>query len=226
MSYAMVALMLALLIIYEWCRYFWDIPPSPRVFTALGTISVFFCAWRVLSIKKKLVHLRLGRDGEKTVGQMLESLREHGAKVLHDLPGGTFNLDHVIISPTGIFAVETKTRSKPADGQGKLYFDGTHVTLANGYRSDEAVIQAQAAARWLRELIKETTGKLFNVQPAVVFPGWYVETEPEAKNTGVWVLNPKALPSFIANNREQVSPEDVALITSSLSAYIRNHRRD
>jgi hypothetical protein len=57
-------------------------------------------------------HLLLALTGERAVGQFLEEkLRPLGYHILNDLPGDGFNLDHVIIGPTGIYCVETKTRS-------------------------------------------------------------------------------------------------------------------
>ena len=38
-----------------------------------------------------------------------------GFAVFHDVPGDkAFNVDHVVIGPQGVFAVETKGRGKPA----------------------------------------------------------------------------------------------------------------
>lgn len=221
-SYVMAGMMAIFLAGQEWVRHLMELPPSPYLTSGVAAIVVPICAWRFMRIRRKLANLRLGRDGEKAVGQGLESLREQGAKVFHDIPGANFNLDHVVIAPTGIFVVETKTYSKPAKGQGKLYFDGTHITGVNGYCSDKAVIQVQAAAHWLGVLIRNTTGKQFHVKPVIVFPGWYIETKPEAKNADIWVLNHKSLPTYIANNRESISPEEAALIAHSLSVYIRN----
>ena len=47
------------------------------------------------------------------MGQLLENLRADGARVFHDLVGEGLNIDHVVVSPHGIFVLETKTWSKP-----------------------------------------------------------------------------------------------------------------
>ena len=49
------------------------------------------------------------------------------AAVLHDFPGEGFNLDDVVVHPSGVYYVETKTLSKPLKGQAKLFFDGDSV---------------------------------------------------------------------------------------------------
>ena len=64
---------------------------------------------------------------------MLEDLRAQGYAVFHDIPGDGFNVDHALIGPAGIFAIETKTRAKPADLAEIL---DTLVTLAEADRGE------------------------------------------------------------------------------------------
>jgi hypothetical protein len=73
------------------------------VFAAIG------CGWQFMRQRRQLAKLRLGRDGERVVGQFLEDLREDWARVFHDVPGDRFNLDHVVLSLNGFFVIETKT---------------------------------------------------------------------------------------------------------------------
>ena len=98
----------------EWFGYLTHSPRRPLLFTAVALIAIGFAAWRVRVILGKVKQLKLGRDGERCVGQFLERLRDGGGQVLHDIPGEGFNLDHVVISPHGLYVVETKTVSKPS----------------------------------------------------------------------------------------------------------------
>jgi hypothetical protein len=63
------------------------------------------------------------------VGQFLERLRDDGARVFHDVPGEGFNLDHVVISPHGLCAIETKTYSKPWP-EAKITVEGESLKIA------------------------------------------------------------------------------------------------
>ncbi len=54
---------------------------------------------------------RLAYDGEVAVGQELQYLTDHVA--FHDFQAGTFNIDHILVGASGVYAVETKARSKP-----------------------------------------------------------------------------------------------------------------
>ena len=52
----------------------------------------------------------VGARAEVAVGDELESLKEHGFVLIHDLRiQGIGNIDHVAIGPQGIFAIETKS---------------------------------------------------------------------------------------------------------------------
>ena len=54
----------------------------------------------------------------------------------------------------------------------------------------------------------------------LLFPGWYVEG---GKSPELWALNPKALPTFIENEKSRLRPEDVKLAAYHLSRYIRTN---
>src|SRR6266850_4953397 len=168
---------------WEWLRYYRPQAPSPVIFTTGAVAAVVFAAFRVYNALPRLHALKLGRDGEKAVGQFLESLRGRGYRVFHDVVGGNFNLDHVLIGPAGVFIVETKTHSKPS-GDARVVFDGETIRI-DGFEPDrDPVIQAKAQASWLRELLTESTGRNFAVKSAIVFPGWYVN-EADAKRNAV-----------------------------------------
>lgn len=167
----------------------------------------------------------LGRDGERAVGQYLERLREQGFQVFHDVVGERFNIDHVLIGEKGVFAIETKTFSKPAQGKATICFvDGA--LQANGRTIDlNPIEQACAAANWLTKTLRESTGRSVKVHPVVLFPGWWVDPLPPEQNKRVWVLEPKALAAFLNNANPQLSSEDAKLLAYHLSRYVRQIER-
>ncbi len=166
--------------------------------------------------------IRQGRDGEKIVAESLDGLREDGHRVFHDLLGDNFNLDHVIVSTKGIFVVETKTYSKPVKGDAKIQYDGENIIIAGRTATKAPITQVTAASKWLKDILQESTGKVYMIKPIVVFPGWFVETKESGRKSDVWVLNPKALHSFINNESDKITREDMMLATFHLSRYIRS----
>jgi hypothetical protein len=208
----------------EWLSVWRDLPRQPWVFTLAALAGTAWLAFRIRRLRAKVRTLRLGRDGERAVGQFLEGLREGGARIFHDVPADGFNLDHVVISTHGIYVVETKTITKPS-ADAKVIYDGAQVTVA-GFRPDRnPVTQASAEAKWLHRLLAQSTGRRFPVRGVVVYPRWWVEQVNKDRPREVWVLEPKALPTFIENSPAVISAEDVAMAAYHLSRYVRGENR-
>jgi len=115
-GYFILAVFLIFVAYSQWVSWYFHAPPQPLIFFVLALIFIAYGCYRVYQIQKRIKNMKLGRDGERHVGQALETLREKGFTVFHDLIGKNFNVDHVIVSPHGVFAVETKTISKPVRG--------------------------------------------------------------------------------------------------------------
>lgn len=223
----MLALFLVLIAGLEWWRLYTQMKPNPILFSGVALIAVLYAAYRVRRAIPRLKALRLGLEGERAVGQFLERLREQGFHVFHDVVGDGFNVDHVLVGPAGVFTIETKTWSKPATGNAQLTFDGESICAGSMAPNRDPLVQARSQASWVKTLLLESAGKKFEVRPVIVFPGWFVVNSPGTFKD-VWVLEPKALPSFLNNEPNRMSHEDVKLASFHLSRLIRsgeNRRR-
>jgi hypothetical protein len=208
---------------FEWYGYLTHAPRRPVLFTVVAAAAVIFAGWRIWRIRRRVQRLKQGRDCERVVGQFLERLRDGGGQVFHDVPGEGFNLDHVVISSHGIYAIETKTLSKPWPGA-KIVVEGDALSVAGQAPDRNPIKQVTAAGRWLESELKKSTGKRFFVRGVVVFPGWFVEQR--GPNGEVWVLEPKALPAFIDSAPAMISANDVALAAYHLSRYVRSEAKE
>lgn len=206
----------------EWWRYFYPRDPVPVPMTVLAIVAVMVSAIKIRKTIKEAKNYKLGRAGEVAVGQLLDSLRRPSAYVLHDLIFDKFNIDHVIICRQGIFVIETKTWSKPEQGQTVIRFNGQSL-IKNGDDVGRAPVeQAERNARDLAILIKERTGERPDVQPIVVFPGWYIESPEGGYRTGEpWVFNDNALPHYIKTLPTRLSAEDTQRFYVALTDYVR-----
>lgn len=212
---------LLILTVFEWVKWYTESPPQPGTFTLLILVALPLTIWKLWGTKQKLNRLAQGRNGERAVGQFLEALREKSFKVIHDLIGDNFNIDHVLIGPQGIFTIETKTISLPLKGRPTIDYDGEQI-LINGYKPDSnPVAQAKAEAHWLKNLINDSTGRKFEVRPIVVYPGWFINAPPNERNCSVWVLNPRALPTFVESKEPVLSQDSINLVIYHLSRFVR-----
>lgn len=221
-AYVSFSVFMAGFAVYEWYRWLRDFPPHPMSFSIGAVILIAYCAYKFLSAKRKLQNLKLARNGEKAVGEFLDRFREKGYRVFHDVVGGNFNIDHLLIGKTGIYTIETKTLSKPIEGKSEIHYDGNQITV-NGFTPDrDPIVQAKAQASWIKELVKDLTGKVYRVQPVVLYPGWFVQQPPGAE---VWVLNPKALTGFLDKNDALIDEGIIPSIATHFSRYVRNLHR-
>lgn len=106
-------------------------------------------------------------------------------------------------------------------GNPKITFDGAHI-LVNGIRPGrDPIAQARARASRLKKIVLKSTGRKFAVRAIVPFPGWLIERMPSDLKREVWVLEPKARPSFLAHERETLKPDDVNLVSQHTAHYVR-----
>jgi hypothetical protein len=224
LTYIALPVLLLTLAAMEWVRYFINPTPQPVVLTITALLAVAV-SWKKLSgLKSRFRNIAKGIQAEKAVGQYLEQFRAEGYQIFHDIPGESggkkFNLDHVIIGPKGIFTIETKYRQKPEKGRGEVLYDGEIITV-QGLRPDrDPIVQAKYQARWLYGLLKDSTGKSIFVKPVVIYPGWWVENK--VRDAEVWVVNEKALASFISSQNTELAESDIHLAAFHLSRYIQS----
>lgn len=218
-------LFLVLVIGHEWFRSFYPTEPSPIVITIVFVPVIFIYCYHIHKYKVKIQNIKQGRDGERIVGQYLEGLRADGCIVFHDILGPNFNIDHVIVSQKGVFTIETKTWSKRS-GEEVVRFDGRNLIVNGRVPERDPIVQSMAEANWLKQIIRESTGRDLKVHPVIVFPGWWVDPEGtrRAEGKGIWLLNPKALPTFLNGGEDILTKEDTNMIVFHLSRYIQSFK--
>jgi len=148
------------------------------------------CALKLRQIHHERTEAELGFDGCRRVAEELNRLQAEGFEVFHDVPIDAFHIDHVLVGPPGVFAVETKTRvgSENAATPAVVQFDGFRLNWQSGsYGLEQTVSRARFLAQWLREVL----GRDVEVTPILTAPGWIVECA--AVNPSALVLNPKEI---------------------------------
>jgi len=89
-----------------------------------------------------------GARGEEATGRLLDSLESEGFYAIHDrqIPGGSENIDHLVLGPTGIFVVETKNYS------GGLWLQQESIFVGR-YNHDAMIAQVKRQVRAIETLI-------------------------------------------------------------------------
>ncbi len=169
---------------------FWLIPRletgAPQIAGLVGTLLLFaglagaggWLLWKNLDERR---HARRALDGELAVASILEPLAAHGYHLFHDVPADSRdpddNLHHVVVGPSGIFAIETQTHARkkaiPGRKEHEIVFDGDQLVYPWG-EDTHGIVPARTKAEWLGEWIFQTVGDRIRVGAVLTFPGWWV----------------------------------------------------
>lgn len=214
-----------LMIIYLSCqlKFTHQLPGLGIIFLVMASATFVVSTFHLIRTLKQRDTWRLGFRGERAVGEILNKLMLEGCHVFHDFPlSENGNLDHVVVAPSGVYAIETKTRSKPKSSNGKhdykITYDGKGLQFPK-YYSTQDVIQAQNQADRLVKFLGSALKESIYVNPILTFPGWYVTS----KSLGdVAVLNPGMIHFAIIKATPTLSPDQIERITHHLDEKCRD----
>jgi hypothetical protein len=196
------------------CLYIMWRQKSPNLLSELIGFGVVMVVVTGLIARKCIAALQryrndaLGFKGERAVGEELNKLMLDGCLVYHDVPGeGAWNVDHVVVAPTGVYAIETKTRSKDrCDKDRKDYeviYDGKTLQYPN-WNDTHGLDQAKANARWLAKHLSNVLQEEIKVTPILTLPGWLVTNRVKPSGNELRVLSHKQIRAVIVDGREPV----------------------
>ena len=131
------------------------------VFGGLVVASLVAVALTFRKGARRVQSFFTGARGEERVGGLLSALPDN-CHVYHDFVAGRHHVDHVVATPAGIFAVETKT------WRGRVTIEENHVLVDGELPSRSPVSQALAEAAAVRTALKKA-GCEWNVTPVVCF---------------------------------------------------------
>ena len=190
--------------------YFRELQPSPTVIwisAIVCIVATVYLVFKLVGLLSRRRRIRLDYEGELAVGQELNQLMLQGFLVYHDFPADTFTIDHIVVGPIGVFAVETNTLGRRASRGGSseeptVTYDGR--TLNYGDSSDfETIEQAKQQADWLSNWLATATREPLAVRAIVTLPGWVVK---RTSADGIPVVNPGQFTSLF----EHIKPRPVS----------------
>lgn len=128
---------------------------------------------------RERANYQLGLDAELAVGRELNQVMREGFYVFHDFPEAHNNIDHVVVGPSGVFAVETKGRPKPDKGRGgadaKVIYTGNALSFPDNANETGYLHQARKQAASLSKWLSSAVGEPVKARPVLALPGWFVE---------------------------------------------------
>ena len=181
----------------------------PATFLALGLLVVL----QRLAGKGRVLdpeRLRRGISGEEAVADALAGLPS-SYWVLHGVSTGHGDVDHVVIGPTGVFALETKAwDGKFYRSRGQLY--------CNGKPAEHVLRQARGAAGQVRELLL-AAGIDEWVEAVVVAARASVSRSP-VRFRKSYVISIKDLVGFVTDRPHSLSSSTVLRAKTTLMQVV------
>ncbi len=222
----LIALPFFLASIYLSHRYLYKSEIDPIlvqiVMLAGAGLGVYFLV-RILKLIRERRMARLGYEGDIAVARELDRLLLEGNHVYHDFPAEDSNIDHIVIGRSGIFAVATAARSKPAAAKriddATVEYDGKILMFPNG-DDYKTIAQAECQAAWISEWISRVVGQEVAARAIVALPGWFVKrTSPD----GISVVNPDQFSSLFRHIKPRfLTDEMITRIVAQIEQKCRD----
>lgn len=150
------------------------------LYGALSTVLVLIYCFLLIRDFQHIRRIKLGLACELAVGQELERMihpEAHPYYVFHDVPTDTDTIDHVAVTPHGVFVVETRARTRPFTA------DGREINLVTvepdrlrfpGWSEQRPLEKTQHATHWLAEWLESRCGAPVPVRGVLTLPGWEI----------------------------------------------------
>jgi hypothetical protein len=126
-----------------------------------------------------------GAKAEERVEEVLSLLNDN-YYVLHDIKIGRGNIDHVVVAPSGIYTIETKSH------KGKITASSEELLLNDLPLPKDFLSQAYAEAMAIKDYLKKVSGRSYFVQPILVFTNAFVEVKGKVRGVKIlplkWLL--------------------------------------
>jgi hypothetical protein len=196
-------------------------PSQPNIYLGFAIVATGFTAIKFGRLWGQFSKLN---RAELLVAEQLEELRANDFRCFHDIVRDGFNIDHVVVGPPGVFAVETKFRN----GSGEIEFkNGQGIFVGGREEERESLNQARGNARVVRNLIREKAGLEVFVKPVVVFVGDWKVKNGWGDDTDVRVISADDVQPYFQNeDYPELTKSEIELISSHLMRMARDSECD
>lgn len=208
--------------------YFGGVPESvsrTMIMLVIGGGIITFLGRRLSKVLTERKNHSLGFQGEMFTGEELNQLMLYNCRVFHDIQFDYGNIDHVVVSPSGVFSIETKMRGKPRKGNGnnkaEVIVDNENKLLRfPDYEYSIPQKQLETGAAWLSRYLTSSVGIQIPVRPVLALPGWFVKQNN--RRVSISVLNPKNSKWFFVNDQIEMTSKEIQQVAHQLEQLCRN----
>ena len=149
-----------------------------------------------------------GAGAELIVKKSLMGLN-NDYKILSDFEPGKWNIDHICIGPTGIFAIEVKAH------KGTISYINNKLKINNQEIDGNYLGQAKKGSVFINQLIKEKIKKEYFIVPVLIFPNAKIH-DIKHRIENVWVGERGFEKWVIQNCKNLLTSEEIDDIYNTL----------
>jgi hypothetical protein len=204
-GYLVYSIVVAMLIWTLWPRH----ATSIWTLLFLGPLVLYVARRPLLDLMNPWLK---GWTGEREVARVLAPLTSVGYEVLHDVDLGSGNVDHVVVGPTGIYAIETKAWS------GRFYLGAGGRLMRSGVGAEKLRTQAVGAAMRVSRRLASCGIEQFVTAVIVVTRSSLPKGAISLRSA--YVVEARALPTWINGRVRKLHAMDVERIRDALTPYV------
>ncbi|MGC3873675.1 nuclease-related domain-containing protein [Halomonas sp. GXIMD04776] len=202
------------------------------IYGLLSTLLVLLFCFLLMLDYQRIRRIKFGLACELAVGQELERLirpETHPYFVFHDIPSDTFTIDHVAVTPHGLFVVETRARTHPLDATGEpkrtVAVERERLRFP-GWIERQPLRKTRQATTWLRQWLSREHAIEVPVRGVLVLPDWDIDREQSFEDP--IVVNGEGLAQLLIDTSlgklDQTTHDKVAHALTERAA-LQNDRR-
>ena len=156
-----------------------------------------------------------GRRVNPGIAEALDQLREFGYRVFDKVKRNRRNIDHVIVGPAGVFAIEAKHPASDVEDENAApviddssFVDAVWVGQISRKSSNQEPIK-------LSQIIRGTDEFGGWIWPLIIIPGeWRVENDPATMEARLFTR--ETLVSYVINQQSRLTATEIELIANHL----------
>jgi hypothetical protein len=176
--------------------------------------------------------MRLAHESRLATRRVLDPLLKESHCVFHDVIGDQFSIDHLVVGPKGVFAIQTHAEPTASSNQRLndpiVTYNGRELFFPKG--SDHGVLErARCNAEKLSQWLSGPTDERVAVRAIVALPGWTVR---RTSAEGIPIINPKQFASLFEYIQPWKLPattiqrierqlQQISIDSKSASAFLR-----
>lgn len=128
-----------------------------------------------------------GKEGEKRVFELLSLILPKDHYLIPSFPGENYDIDFVLVAPSGIYAIEVKNpgvkskEEKISYRNGILMIDSEETGRSRPLTKPDPILQVVRNCVSLKKLLHEKLEKSYFIKGVVLFPDLYVHDHKESK---------------------------------------------